>query len=106
MHDALVPCAACLRHVRASVGACPFCGAARAPVEVPERTARGRLSRAALFAFGAALGATGCESAVPLYGAPAPPMDAGADVNDAGADVNDADAIAVRYGAPPPPDAR
>lgn len=104
MSDALVPCASCQRHVRASTDACPFCGAAHAPVEVPERPARARLSRAAVFALGATLGATGCETAVPLYGAPAPPLDASADVADV-VDA-DADAVAVRYGAPPPPDAR
>jgi hypothetical protein len=75
---------------------------------VPEPARSGRLSRAALFAFGAALNVTGCNSevAVPVYGAPAP-VDAAADVVDAtAADAPDADAVAVRYGAPPPPDAR
>ena len=52
----LRPCPGCSRHVRVTEGACPFCGvllepafrAAPAPIP-PSR----RLSRAALFAFGA-----------------------------------------------------
>lgn len=79
----LSPCSACARHVRASERTCPFC---RAPL--PERTvgpavAAGRLSRAALFAFGttALAGAiVGCggaqqheETTAPAYGGPPEP---------------------------------
>jgi hypothetical protein len=54
----LTPCPACARHLRANEQACPFCGvslgaffyAAPAPASAPPAR---RLSRAALFAFGA-----------------------------------------------------
>lgn len=88
----LTACSGCQRHVRVSEGACPFCGAevdaASAP---PVPVDLGRLGRAALFAFGATLGATavGCDSApAPAYGAP--PIDAG----------QDAGGPAPAYGAP------
>jgi hypothetical protein len=109
MSDVLIPCEACKRHLRASCAACPFCDAVRAPQDLapPTRPATG-LSRAAIFTLGASLGLAGCNTTTPVYGAPAfdvQPVDASqpADVpQDAGAD---ADAVAVRYGAPPPPDA-
>ena len=106
MNDALIPCEGCARHVRASSDACPFCAAPRVATETPPAPPAPRMSRAMIFALGAALGAAGCEAtAVPVYGAPAPPVDAGQDAGqDAGAD-GGADAVAVRYGAPPPPDA-
>lgn len=77
-------CPGCDRHVRVSEAACPFCGSVlsdsfrAAPVPQPPRV---RLTRAALFAFGAgSLGLTpGCSSTTtpePLYGAP-PYTDAG-----------------------------
>jgi hypothetical protein len=74
----LVPCPECSRHVRVSEEQCPFSALpldlANAP---PQQLPRGRLSRAATFAFGAtlvsatALSACGENGApVPLYGAP------------------------------------
>lgn len=60
MTEALVSCAACSRHVRASETACPFCRVAREP------SAATRTSLAAL-AFGAAL-----AGAVPADAQPAP----------------------------------
>ena len=60
MTEALVSCAACSRHVRASETACPFCHVAREP------SAATRTSLAAL-AFGAAL-----AGAVPADAQPAP----------------------------------
>ncbi len=94
----LTPCASCQRHVRCRE-ACPFCGAA--PVDAAPAPARpiGRLGRAAIFAFGATLGAgaltSGCFTA--LYGAPAP--DAGPD---AGEVAEDSGAVVPAYGAPAP----
>lgn len=62
----LVPCPECDRHVRSRESECPFCGAGLELSAVPARAMpRGRLGRAALFAFGAAIaGATmvGCGS--------------------------------------------
>jgi hypothetical protein len=74
MSARFVACEVCARHVREGDGACPFCGA-RAPVVAPRRVIRGRLSRAAMHAAGAA-GAvitlsdcsTGSDTA--FYGAP------------------------------------
>jgi hypothetical protein len=74
----------------------------------PTRPATG-LSRAAIFTLGASLGLAGCGAPAPPYGVPAldvPLVDRAqsADVpQDAGA-AQDADAVAVRDGAPPPPD--
>jgi hypothetical protein len=112
MSDVLIPCEACGRHLRASASACPFCDAARAPLDLaaPTRPATG-LSRAAIFTLGASLGLAGCgTTATPVYGAPAfdvLPVDASqpADVPQDASTAQDADAVAVRYGAPPPPDA-
>ena len=73
MRAALRSCPACLRHVRVSEPACPFCGGepgdAFRSAPSPRAPAVGRLSRAALFAIGAAglIGAEGC-SAANLYG--------------------------------------
>jgi hypothetical protein len=68
----LAPCAACARHVRVSEDACPFCGvplAASMRASSPPRGPAVRLTRAALFAFGAlgasavgAAAAAGCSS--------------------------------------------
>jgi hypothetical protein len=111
----LVPCPGCRRHVRVRETSCPFCAgalvepAARGPVLKP----RGRMSRAALVAAGAALlGAAACEDnvAVPAYGAPFP--DGAADAADAGADAVDANQTGdgsvsemgtLIYGSPPAP---
>ena len=125
----LLACPSCLRHVRVTENACPFCAAA-IPVSfrdlpLPRPPAR-RLSRAALYAFGATtIGlATACSGSVtniggdaapdgsgeeagqPLYGAPAPAYGAPTPPQDAGDEL-----IGVMYGLPiptdaePPPDA-
>jgi hypothetical protein len=109
MSAALVPCAACARHVRADTDACPFCAAAREPTTAPARVFASRVSRAVAFAFGATLGVDCSAPPVPAYGTPSPPADAapfdtgdGAAPSDAAVDAG-AD-LGVRYGAPPPPD--
>jgi hypothetical protein len=60
---ALLPCPSCSRHVRAAESACPFC-AAPLPAAFrdfkPPAPPRQRLSRAALFALGAATATTAC----------------------------------------------
>jgi hypothetical protein len=57
----LTPCPHCERHVRSSESACPFCAA---PLELSSPTPpvlpQKRLTRAATFAFGAALAVTAC----------------------------------------------
>ncbi|HYJ10535.1 MAG TPA: hypothetical protein VEX18_16045, partial [Polyangiaceae bacterium] len=87
----LVPCPGCARHVRQSEAQCPFCNAALALDHLPPPVLpRGRMGRAATFAFGASLvGATSliaCGSSfeeggggssgapMPVYGAPAAGM--------------------------------
>jgi hypothetical protein len=82
MGVSFIPCVGCARHVRQDdrasiVGAvCPFCGAGvvRAPLAIP--AARQRLSRAALFAAGAAgvaLATVDCVgTAEPSYGGVSP----------------------------------
>jgi|HubBroStandDraft_1064217.scaffolds.fasta_scaffold37267_1 hypothetical protein len=76
----LRPCPGCSRHVRASEPACPFC---RGELDDAFRSAprprapTARLSRAALFAIGAAgflAGSVSCSSGS-SYGAPPPPCD-------------------------------
>jgi len=62
----LLPCPGCNRHVRSSETSCPFCGQALDLANRPEPVLpRGRLGRAATFAFGATVvGATtlvGCS---------------------------------------------
>jgi hypothetical protein len=123
---ALVACTQCLRHVRTSEGACPFCGAATSTL-VGLPALPGRMSRAAALAFGASLSALACsgstaitpssdagqdvELAQPLYGAPAPDASFGdgsvrdastPDADDAGsADTGtDTGNIQPPYGAP------
>jgi len=94
----LVACLGCQRHVRSSEPRCPFCDADVVVPAEPLRRPIGRLGRAALFAFGATLGATsiGCgESTTPLYGAP--PEDGGS-MSDAG---TDSGGPAPAYGAVP-----
>lgn len=128
----LVPCKSCSRHVRVSENVCPFCANA-IPEDVRSRPVprapRAHLSRAALFAIGAASAAlggaalVGCSTASTgdvqdaahdgapdvvqsAYGAP-PPDGGDADANDADApDARDADAdvfiVGDAYGGPPP----
>lgn len=61
----LVPCPECGRHVRTHESACPFCDVALSLASTPPHVLpKRRLSRAALFAFGATIvGATtlGCS---------------------------------------------
>lgn len=64
----LIPCGACARHVRATDAACPFCRAPVAPSTPPAMPTE-RLSRAALFVFGAAISGAAC---VPTENAPQP----------------------------------
>jgi hypothetical protein len=111
MSDVLIPCEACGRHLRASCSACPFCDAARAPMDLtaPTRPATG-LSRAAIFTFGATLGLAGCGTTTPPYGVPAldVPLVDRAQTSDAPQDAGtpqDTGSMAVRYGGAPPPDA-
>jgi hypothetical protein len=81
----LLACPACSRHLRASEANCPFCGA-EVPTEFKDAPApRGpgrRLSRAALYAFGAtSLGlATACSGSVTGIGDADGSADGSADV--------------------------
>jgi hypothetical protein len=125
----LVPCPSCARHVRQSEASCPFCSAELSLGQVPAPVLpRGRLGRAATFAFGASLvGATsliacggdseegkeggggtaptagtmssgGDGAPMPVYGAPA----AGMGGASTGGDSSFAgSAIVPMYGAPP-----
>lgn len=102
MKPRLIACPACARHVRASDCncACPFCGAA-VPCAAPLRTIKGRLSRAAMHAAGAAgavVAIADCSSSgnvrdVAFYGAACvdgsciTTMDAGEDAYDANTSV-------------------
>ncbi len=81
-------CESCSRHVRRESVECPFCGGAIPACAPKARRARER--RAVLFAAGAAgaLSLAGCGETVPVYGAPAPPIDAG--LNDGGDETSDA----------------
>ena len=47
----LIPCGACLRHVRHTESACPFCDARLAPTPARALDPTTRLGRAAMFAF-------------------------------------------------------
>lgn len=58
----LVPCEACGRHVRAAETACPFCNAALLGVAPEPALPAGRLSRAALVAFGLAIAGPACNN--------------------------------------------
>ena len=82
MMNHLVECGACHRHVRVGEEACPFCAAplsAELRATPLPRRAPARLSRAALYAFGATSvsAVVACSTATPLYGAPA--LDSGLD---------------------------
>ena len=94
----LVPCPSCARHVRVSEAACPFCRGAldeSLRAQPAPQAAPARLSRAALYALGAAGTVTlaaACSQSV--YGAPVTPDDAGP--RDAGPPMVDA-----AYGGPP-----
>jgi hypothetical protein len=87
----LIACPSCSRHVRTSESACPFCKgelpASFASLPAP-RPPSERLSRAALYAFGASsigLAAACTNSTTVLYGGPPPGVeDASADVANGG----------------------
>lgn len=100
------PCPSCARHVKVGDGACPFCGAIT-PRAAVAAIPRGRLSRAALLAAGAAgaLAMADCGSSgstVAPYGSPPRPPDAGMSMDDGG-ETPDASATVVFYGAASPP---
>jgi hypothetical protein len=90
------PCEGCGRHIRVSEDICPFCDASTSPTFRARAAAAGpnkRLSRAALYMFGAAsatavAGCSSSESTTPVYGAPADTnfLEASGDTADAGAD--------------------
>ena len=135
MTDArLLPCPACARHVRVSESTCPFCTAglpSSLRSQPLPRSPGTRLSRAALYAFGASagvlaacggttstLGDAGRDGSdpigMPVYGGPVadggedafPTVDAayGGPPQDAGSDADASgqpDGIAPPYGAPP-----
>ncbi len=96
MRPALVPCDGCGRHVRSTEPSCPFCRSALTPTDVAPIRVDARLSRAALFAFGATVAVVGCGDddgpVGTLYGGP-PPTDASSDANDGGP--------VAAYGGPP-----
>ena len=102
----LRPCSACARHSRATEEACPFCGAPT--LAYSERDAAGRnpagpsanLSRAALFAFRAAVGA-GTLGLAPGCSSPSEPPPPGGPETDSGPDATFV--VAPPYGLPPPP---
>jgi hypothetical protein len=86
----LLPCPHCSRHHRVCEPVCPFCGGALPECKAaPSQSSRSRMSRATLFAAGAALlGGAACDdgssmkvSVVVHYGAPGMPvfLDAGTD---------------------------
>ena len=103
----LSPCPGCNRHIGTDETACPFCSSAL-PDSFrcqPRSQPRGRLSRAALMAAGAALlGGEACSTAVPEYGAVFP-IDAGADTRTMDGSTTDGPTeggpVAL-YGAAPP----
>lgn len=110
----LSACPSCTRHVRVSEEVCPFCGAPLSDAfraEEAPKPPRGRLTRAALYAFGAGsiTFATACggstnnepEDASPpildaAYGAP--PIDSGKDVEQ---DTSQPPLFDAAYGGPP-----
>lgn len=91
----LRPCPACLRHVRASEAACPFCASTLAVTPEPDASAAASELGSAVAApsrhsmmFGVAVGAIAVTtalfgSACFAYGPPSPDLDAGSPPNDA-----------------------
>ena len=114
--DALIPCEACDRYIRASETECPFCSAPHAPVRLPA-PGRRHVTRAAMVALALATTACGDDDAavdagddvtIADAGDDAPATDAGDDVTetDAGDDVPVMDANTdvppvILYGIPP-----
>src|SRR5690349_9880703 len=85
----LVACPGCSRHIRISETSCPFCGASVADAmanALPRAIPAAGMSRAAMMAFAASLGAAACSSemVVPVYGAPFPLNDGAVDGANAG----------------------
>jgi len=118
MYQALAPCPACRRHVRAAEGACPFCAASLGtPQLVPG--AAGRLARGAVFVFASSVigcGASTSGEPIPAdtgsatdtradYGNIAPPYGVPADTGTDDGTVDDTGSPMTKYGAPPIPDA-
>jgi hypothetical protein len=101
MSARFVACEVCARHVREGDSACPFCGAS-APVVAPPRAIRGRLSRAAMHAAGAAGAVITLSDCTPgtgeaFYGAPC--VDGSCNYTyDAGQDAGQDSAGEVFYG--------
>jgi hypothetical protein len=96
----LIPCPDCARHVRAFESLCPFCASAipeTLRAGVPARRPTGRLTRAALYTFGATslTLAAACSST----SEPSGTSDAASDVSQADG-TGSPDAIA-HYGCPP-----
>ena len=96
MERRLVPCTTCGRHADAAETACPFCATPRVPSAAATRAwPAQRLTRAAVFSFGAALAtASGCGDSH------SPSDDAGEPREDAGTEGHDAGNVAPPYGAP------
>jgi hypothetical protein len=86
----LTACRSCARHVKTGEPACPFCGAAVEPANVPS-IPRGRLTRALL--LGGAVAMSGC------YESHRRPIDGEVEA-DAGS-VEDPTDPALLYGGPP-----
>lgn len=106
MSDALIPCAACGRHLRASSIECPFCGVTHTPREVAAPNQGPFVSRAAIFAFSERKGREEEAAPKPADDTPATPRDAIDELFDLvdSPDPNDnAYEVVFRYGAPPPP---
>ena len=101
--DALEPCPDCQRHVRTDTPVCPFCGAETRWKARSRLVVHHRLSRGALWALGAALGAevfVACStSSGPVYGLPFDPLDA------APADASPDHLVTARDADPPDADA-
>lgn len=105
MYQPLVPCPSCSRHVRAAEAKCPFCAAAL-PTSAGARVLPGpkvRLSRAAVFVFGATLAVTGCGSDVTDPGASA--ATSGGQGGQGGSGPDDDGGAQALYGDPGPEDA-
>jgi hypothetical protein len=91
----LIPCPGCARHVRAFESSCPFCASALPEslrASLPARRPTGRLTRAALYTFGATslTLAAACSSTSSDTG-----------TQDGASDVNHADSPIAHYGCPP-----
>jgi hypothetical protein len=95
MAERLVPCGACLRHIRCTEVACPFCGAVGSIGVQPAREPFRRMAAAAAVAAGV-VALTGCSSS----SSAATTTDGGADST--GDDLGDDGSAVVFYGAAGP----